>query len=32
MTRLKVRVIPYWRAEPMYVEKSGDELWIGVKG
>jgi len=22
----------YWRLEPTYVEKWGDELWIGVKG
>ena len=21
-----------WRTEPTDVEKSGDELWIGVKG
>ena len=21
-----------WRTEPTYVEKWGDELWLGVKG
>jgi len=22
----------YWRTEPTYVEKCGDDLWLGVKG
>lgn len=25
-------VIIYWRTEPTYVAKYGDNLWLGVKG
>ena len=30
MSRLKRKKIS-WRTEPTYVEKCGDDLWIGVK-
>ena len=32
MGRLKVAVTGNWRTEPTYVEKWGDDLWLGVKG
>ena len=32
MARMKLRVTPQWRPEPLEVENSADELWIGVKG
>ena len=31
MGRLKVGNT-HWRTEPTYVEKWGDDLWLGVKG
>ena len=32
MGRMKLLVTQQWRTEPVNVEKSSDELWVGVKG
>ena len=32
MVRVKAKVRLRWRPEPMFVAKSSDELWVGVKG
>ena len=32
MARVKLRVTPPWRPEPVLVENISDELWVGVKG
>jgi len=32
MVRWKKFEIEFWKTEPTYVAKYGDELWLGVKG